>query len=69
VHIWDVESGQELASIRTDRSVATDLLWSPDDNSIILNSRIRSNGRRGTAIDIFDWRSKAAPAARASASL
>lgn len=66
VHIWDVESGQQLASIRTDRSVATDLLWSPDDKNIILNSRIKSRGQRGIAIDIFDWQSKAVSAASTS---
>lgn len=63
VHIWNVESGERLASIKTDRSVATDLLWSPDDKQIILNSRVKSRGRRGIALDIFDWQSKAAPAA------
>jgi hypothetical protein len=61
LHIWDVESGQRLASLRSGDHVASDLLWSWDEKHIILNRpiTIESGKRWGTAVDFFD-----VPAAR-----
>jgi hypothetical protein len=69
VHIWDVESGKRLASLRRDGYGYSDLLWSWDDKYIILNSGTRSEGRPAMVVDIFDWRRKAAPAARTPGSV
>lgn len=62
IRIWDVESGQQRASIQTDHDYQRDLLWSWDEKTIVLARRIKSKGGAATAIDLFDWRSKAVPA-------
>jgi WD40 repeat protein len=69
VHIWAVESGRRLASLRRDGYGYSDLLWSWDDKYIILNSGTHSGGRPAMVVDIFDWRKKALPAARTPGSV
>jgi hypothetical protein len=64
VYIWDVESGQPLATLHTDREVDMELLWSWDEQSFILDSLSQSEGEWVTTLDIFDWPRKAAPAVR-----
>lgn len=64
VYIWDVESGQQRATLHTDLEVGLELLWSWDEKNIILSSLSQSEEKWVTTLDIFDWQSQAVPAAR-----
>jgi WD40 repeat protein len=65
IGIWDIESGQKLATIQADDFYQGELLWSPDEKSIIVSLRTSSGGKAASALDIYDWMAKAPPAAAA----